>query len=512
MSGTARESGGVTARQAGRGGLAIAAAKLYFIAVGLVQQVALGKILGLEDYGALSRVQSAASMAYNPIVTTGVQGVSRAVSGASEADRPAATRRALVTQAGGVVPVAIAFFVAAPWISGAMNAPHLTLALRIVSGVLFFYGLYTPLVGVLNGEKRFLAQAGIDALFATLRTLALLGGAYFFAKRDLGVEGALGAFVVAAGLILLVALPLAGTGSRGTGGPTARQHLAFVAPLLFGQIALNLLMQSDLQLLGRFAADAAVATGLSAREADKLTGAYRAAQLFCFLPYQLLLSVTFVLFPLLASAAREGDREAVGRYVATGVRLALVLGGLIVSVSAAIPERLLTLVFTREFADLGGRAMFVLALGLGAFAIFGILASVLTSLGRERESAALTVAALALVVALSFTLVRGQPFGKDMLTRTALAATLALTLAAVLAASAVRRAAGQVVARRTLLTVALSMVAAILVGRSVDAAAGASRFMAIPLAGAVALAYLAMLALTGELGPKDWRLARGVVR
>ncbi|MSP25794.1 MAG: lipopolysaccharide biosynthesis protein, partial [Myxococcales bacterium] len=68
------DRGRVTVREAGRGGLAIAAAKGYFIVVGLVQQVALGKLLGLEDYGALSRVQSAASMAYNPVVTTGVQG------------------------------------------------------------------------------------------------------------------------------------------------------------------------------------------------------------------------------------------------------------------------------------------------------------------------------------------------------------------------------------------------------------------------------------------------------
>ena len=44
--------------------------------------------------------------------------------------------------------------------------------------------------------------------------------------------------------------------------------------------------------------------------ADALAGAYGVAQLFCFLPYQLLLSVTFVLFPLLASAKRETDEAA----------------------------------------------------------------------------------------------------------------------------------------------------------------------------------------------------------
>ena len=119
----------------------------------------------------------------------------------------------------------------------------------------------------------------------------VLLGAWLFVGRGLGVEGAIGGFVGAAAIILAVALPLAGIGKRGPGGVSTREHLAFVMPLLGGQIALNLLLQADLQLLGRFAADAAQQAGKSPAAADVLTGAYRAAQLFGFLPYQLLLSV-----------------------------------------------------------------------------------------------------------------------------------------------------------------------------------------------------------------------------
>ena len=70
-----------SARTAGRGGLAITFAKVYFILQGLVQQVLLPRVLGLDGYGALSSVLGAASIAYNPIVTTSIQGVSRAVAG-----------------------------------------------------------------------------------------------------------------------------------------------------------------------------------------------------------------------------------------------------------------------------------------------------------------------------------------------------------------------------------------------------------------------------------------------
>jgi len=134
---------------------------------------------------------------------------------------------------------------------------------------------------------------------------------------------------------------------------------------------LNLLFQSDLQLLGWFAAESAEHVGRAAIEADTLAGAYANAQLFCFLPYQLLLSVTFVLFPMLAEAQRDKDRAAVARYVRMGVRLALVLAGLMVSVTAGLPGPLLRLIFGAESAELGATGMRILALGSGLLPFLG---------------------------------------------------------------------------------------------------------------------------------------------
>src|SRR6188768_2163609 len=56
-----------TIRKTGRGGLAVAGAKIYFIVLGLVQNLALKSALGVDGYGALSRVQTIASVTYNPI-------------------------------------------------------------------------------------------------------------------------------------------------------------------------------------------------------------------------------------------------------------------------------------------------------------------------------------------------------------------------------------------------------------------------------------------------------------
>jgi stage V sporulation protein B len=501
------------ARAAGRGGLGIAGAKLYFILTGLVQQVALKHIVGLGAYGDLGDVQSLASVAYNPVVAGSIQGVSRAVSSSPAAEQAAAHRRAVLVHWAAVAPVGAVLFFAAPALARSKLVPHLAVPLQLAAGVLVAYGMYAPLVGALNGRRRFGWQAALDVVAATIRTAGLLAGAWLFVSAGLGVEGALGGFVVAATLMIAAALAAAGLGERGPGGPPAGRYLAFVAPVVGGQLLINLLMQADLQLLGRFAGEAALAGALAPDAAGPIKGAYRAAQLFCFLPYQLLLSVAFVLFPLLATAQRDADRAAIARYVREGVRVALVVAGCIVSVTAALPAPLLRLVFGADAAALGADAMGVMAIGLGAFALFGVLTTVLNSLGRERLSAALTAGALALVVALSFALVRDQPLGAALLTRAAAATSVGLVTATLLAALFVRRAAGAAIAPAALARVAAGIAAAILVGRAVAPALAPYGAPVAALGGAqlVLLVYLGCLVATGELTRADLALARRVL-
>ncbi|MFN8549795.1 MAG: lipopolysaccharide biosynthesis protein [Polyangiaceae bacterium] len=508
MNGPEAKDPSAVTRTAGRGGLAVAFAKLYFILIGLVQQIVLPRVLGLDGYGALSSVLSISSIAYNPIVSTSIQGVSRAVAQAPDAEQPQAIRRTLGIHALLALPLGLAFFLLARPIGEAAGAPHLVGSLRIVSGVVLFYSLYTPLVGVLNGQKRFVWQAGLDILYATIRTTLLVGGALFLAAAGGKVAGASTGFVIASGIIFAIALYVVGVGKAGAGGPTARTHLGFIAPLLFGQILLNLLLQADLTLLRAFAAEAAKAAGQGPEAADPIVGAYRATQLFSFLPYQLLLAVTFILFPMLATAYRDGDKAAVARYVRAGVRLALILMGLMVSVTSGLSRPLMRLVFPAEAATLGGDAMQLLTLGFGAFAIFGILTTVLNSLKREVASMAVTALAFALVVALCFLRVRGTPLGPDILMRTAVATTSGLALATLGASFLVLRTAGAVAPLGSFLRVLVAMTIAIALGRFLPAP---GKLLTLVYAAGVGCLYAFVLVATRELGKADVDTVKAVL-
>lgn len=495
-------------RSAGRGGLAVAFAKIYFILMGLAQQIALPRLLGLDGYGALASVLSIAGITYNPVTTTSIQSVSRAVAQASPETEGGTVRRVFTLHAIFAVLLAVGFFLLAPIIAESVGASHVIVPLRILSAVMLLYGLYTPLIGVLNGQRRFVMQASLDVIAGTLRTIGLIVGAYFLARRGLGPEGATSGFAVGAVLILLVAIALVGIGKRGPSAISARAHLLFALPVLLGQVLFNLLLQADLTLLRRFASESAVAQGLAATAADPLVGAYRATQLFSFLPYQLLIAVTFILFPMLASAARDGDREAVARYVRTGVRLALVLAGLMVSVTAGLSDRLLQLVFGEQAAVLGGSSLELLAIGFGGFAIFGVLTTVLNSLKHERESAIVTGVAVTLVVALCYLRVRGAPFGPDLLLYTAQATAAGLFVATLSAAYFVYRAAGAVAPPLALLRVLIALTGAVLVGRALP---HAGKIITPVYAALVAIVYVLLLLLTRELGARDLATIRAVV-
>jgi stage V sporulation protein B len=503
-----------SARRAGRGGFVVSLAKMYFILVGLVQQVALKAVLGLDGYGALSSALSAASITYNPLVTASLQGVSHAVATREGDGAGDALRRVMLPHAALALGTASLFLLLAPVVGGLTGAPHVVPALRLLSAVMLAYGLYAPLIGALNGRARFAQQALLDTLAATLRTAGLLGGAHWLGSALVssddwsGVEGASLGFAISAALILLLAFKLVRIGPARTAGPTLGEYAQYMLPILLGQGLLNLLFQADQLLLRRFASDAALAQGLPVTAADPLVGAYRATQLFCFLPYQLVIAVSVVLFPLIAASGRSGNRADVVRYVRIGVRVSLLVIGLLVSVTSGLSGPLIRLVFGNDTAELGAAPMQLLSLGLGAFALLGVLTSVLNSLSAQRQSLLVTGLACLLVVALCFWRVHGQPLGAHLLWQTALATSTALVLATLVGAVLVRRRAGGLVAASSLFRIGVALGLAIALGRALPEP---SRLLTPLWAALVALGYCLVLIALGELGKADARSIRGLL-
>lgn len=486
------QADGETTRAAGRGGLAIAGAKLAFIAFGFAQAIILPRLVGTDGYGQAKIVLAIVSIVNNAIVAVSIQGMSRAVSSAPKGREDEAFRTVLRVHVVLAMAVSLVFALVAGTIADKVNIPHLSTPLRLTAAVVLLYGMYAPLVGNLNGRRRFVTQAALDTGYGALRIVAMaLGGILFLRAGASGVLGVFAGFVTAALIIFPIALWKTGLGREGDGGQSREAYLRFLVPLAGGQILLNMLMQTDSILLRYF-------TG-RAESADTLQGIYSGAQQFSFLPYQLLMSVTFILFPMLARAQADGDREAVRSYTISGVRLALLLTALISGTVSAIAPHLLRVVFPREMWA-GGDALRILSLGMGAFSVLGITSAALTGLGRATDSALLTGTGVLLIATACWLILPRTAFGLPMLTAAATATSVALTLTAIVGAIRLRAVAGGFVAPLTLIRALIALGVVVGLGTRLPWMGVVGTVVE---AGGMFLLGLTVLIVLGEVGKQD---------
>ena len=495
-------------------------AKVFFLVVGFIQQPLIRLAVGLNDFGALAQAFALANTVNNVVVSGGTQGVSRVVAGA-RGHEDEALRAALRVHVPLAVIVAALMAAAAPLYAGFERAEDVIAPLLILAAVALFYGLYAPLIGCLNGRQRFGRQAALDVTFATARTLGLVGVGYSFVKH--GASGVLGTtvgWVAAAAFIVPLAAHSTGLGKplprgqpRPAEVPSARKYLAILGPIAGAQLCTNLLMQIDIALLGRFLSERAVLSAYltpdAQREAAKQWLAiYKECQTFAFLPYQLLFSITLVLFPLLARAHAEDDQRAVRIYVARGARLAAIFVGLLVSAVVAMPDSMLSLAYGARDAALGADVLRIMALSQAAFAMLGVATTVLTSLGREKTAALITLAAVIAVAAACTALVPGAELGRTQLVRSTQASGGALVATLIVAAAVVRAKTGAFVPAATVLRTATALGACFALGFFTP---HVGRLVTPLLALAVGAVYVALLAITGEVGASDLSAIRALV-
>ena len=359
--------------------------------------------------------------------------------------------------------------------------------------------------------------------FASLRTVGLVGVGFAFVKNGLsGVLGTTVGWVGAAALIVPLAARSTGLGKPRAAGaaagaqpgvPTARAYLAMLGPIAGAQLCTNLLMQIDILLLGRFLSEGASAAGLAGdaqRDAVKQWLAiYKECQTFAFLPYQLLFSITLVLFPMLARAQAAGDRQAVREYVARGARLAAIFCGMLVGVVVALPESMLSFAYGAADAARGADVLRTMALAQGAFAMLGIATTVLTSIGRERMAAVVTLGAVLAVGAACALSVPAATFGHDQLVRSTQAAGAALVVTLVVAGLLVRGRTGSFVPLATGVRVVVALAGCLALGLVTPRF---GRFVTPLVAAAVGVGYMALLAATREIGRADLAMIRSLRR
>ena len=496
---------------AGRGLLFITAAKLWFLIAGYVIQFGLPRALGSpEKYGLYVLVMNVVSPLNNVLVTATIQGVSKFCS-ETEGRVPAVTRAALRMQTllgGGT---ALVFFLIAPLLAWFEHDPAIVGLLRLASGVVLAYSFYAVFVGAANGARHFHKQAALDIGYATLRASLVVGGALLLHSA----LGAIAGFVAASTSILVIAVLLVGVGEKPAQPFPPRELARFFAGLAVYLLIVNLLMFVDGLLLNRLVAEHALASGVgehaAAQAANAQEGFYGAAQNVARIPYQLILAVSFVIFPLVSRSTFEKDAEKTKRYVAATVRYSLlVVVGMAVALGSR-PTAIMRLFYKPEYA-VGAHAAALLLAGYVCFSLFTIAGTIINSSGRTRPTMVIGAATLAVATGANWLAIGwALEHGRDPLLWAACATTASMGFGMLLFGAYLQKLFGAFLSPVSVLRTALCAVLAMGLGRIWPHTGFlGGKIGAVFSAAACGLAFLTAAVAIGELRPREiLRLRRG---
>jgi polysaccharide transporter, PST family len=477
------------ARLAGRGTIYITAAKVWFMISGYGIHFILPRLLSKPEFGVYQFVIGVVSVVNAVVVTGTSQAVSKYIS-QDETKAGAVKSKALKLQVlvGGVI--AGGFALLAGVIAGSLHDDHLTNLLRLASLITFSYSFYSVFTGYFNGQKRFLTQAAVDMSYSTLKLLFVV----LFVWLGYGVTGGVGGFALAAACVLALSAFLA-RGSSSKGDVRAADLLSFQVYVLLFIFVLNLLQKVDLILIKALSSTDAVVASAN-------VGSYSASINVANITYQIVISIAFVIFPLVSQATFAQDRQRTHSYVSNTIRYVLMIMMLPATLFSANASAVLRLVYPEEYQE-GSTALAIVAYGILFFGLLYVLTTIISASGRPTVSLGIGVATLAASAALNAMLI--PRFG---LAGAAAGTSIAMVFGAILSG-------GYAMSKFGALMPAVSVARIVSAGCVIYLLSLLAPHMSKPLTvvklGLLSIVYVLVLVITREIGKSELNAARRVI-
>jgi O-antigen/teichoic acid export membrane protein len=490
-----RESGPATSADniaaiAGRGTIYITAAKIWFMLSGYGIHFILPRLISREQFGIYQVVVGVVSVINAVIITGTYQAVSKRVSEDElNAGSVKATALKLQVLIGG--GASLLFFLAAPIVAKLLGDDRLVNYLRLASVITLCYSFYAVFTGYFNGRKKFLTQAMLDMSYSTLKLAFIV----LLVWMGLGVAGGIGGFALAAASVLALSVIIAGKSDR-VKQVGVRDLLQFQSYLLLFTLAINLLQKTDLILIKALSSPDPLT-------ASENAGSYGAAMNVANITYQVIISATFVIFPLISESTFARDRERTRSYVSNTLRYTLMIMALLATLFSANASGVLSLVYTQSYQD-GGPALGIVAYGMLFFGLLYVATTMISASGHPRVSLLIGLGALAISAPLNSLLI--PAYG---LVGAAIATTVAMFVGAVFACGYLQRRFGNVMPIWSL--VRITACAGAIFSASLLFSTSSKLMIVVKLIG-LSVSYLLALIISREVGRDDFRLIARVVR
>jgi stage V sporulation protein B len=131
-----------------------------------------------------------------------------------------------------------------------------------------------------------------------------------------------------------------------------------------------------------------------AKIASDHAGSYSAAIYVANITYQVIISATFVIFPLVSQATFSNDRERTKSYISNTLRYTLMIMALLATIFSANAKGVMYVFFPPDYQE-GSVALAVAAFGMLFFGLIYVMTTIITASGRPTVSLIIGVLTLA---------------------------------------------------------------------------------------------------------------------
>jgi len=481
-------------RVAGRGTVYITLAKVWFMLTGYATHFALARLMSIENYGLYQVVMGVVAI-INAVITIGTsQTVSKYVShdeASADSVKNAALRLQLLIGGG----ASLCFLLLAPVVSAYLRDPQLTNYLRLASLIPLAYSFYSVFVGYFNGQKRFLTQAGLDATYSTLKVFFIL----LLVSLGYGVGGGVGGFALAAGVVLVISAVVArrshDTAVINKRSMPLRELAHFQIYLLGFTLVMKLLQKVDLILIKSLSSS-------NPQTASENAGYYGAAINLANITYQIIISMAFVVFPLVSRAAFEEDRARTRTYIANTLRYSLMIMAGVATLLSANATEAIRLVYKAEY-EVAAPSLRIVAFGMLFFGVLFVATTIISASGRPSVSLLIGLVTLISSASLNAALIPGYGIAGA-----ATATTAGMALGSVLCGSYLLSSFKALMSMSSLIRIVSCSALVYVVSAAVTAS---SRPLIVAKLVGVGIVYIAGLIATREIGSSEVSAARKVL-
>ncbi len=403
-----------TAKTAGRGFLIITAAKVWFLITSAVIQLGLPILISPEQFGIFKIVTEWVGWINMVMITGTLHAVSKLISEQPERAR-VVVNMAVKMQCMLAVPIAGLYALGSPLIAHHWYDAAETLAplMQISALIILFYGFYAIFVGYFNGLKQFARQASLDFTFSTVKLIGIIG----LVLLGFGVWGAVVGFVAAAGIIFFVAAVWVTIRMRRRTDQTEPEDkqeaktafsrlLSYLVLIMLYTFALNGLMRVDLLILPGVASNipehlAGMTPSLFELMSNTFAGVYGASLNIARIPYQGVIAVTFVIFPLISEATFQEDRERTREYIRSTLRYCIIMIGVAAMLLAFNADGIVGGLYAPVYGHAAG-ALAMLSVAIIFFALLYVTSTMIIGSGHPKVAFGIMAISLAISGVLNF--------------------------------------------------------------------------------------------------------------